>query len=567
MLPRTAARVLAPAILLVVLLPLLAVYLLPAAQAEGRTALVLEWSRPFSWSLAGRSIGLALLATAFALILGTAIGMARLWEGPRGRFFWFFLALLPLAVPPHLAAIGWLGLVAPHGLVGTCVGICVDPVSADRALHSWPGCALLLALCFWPIVAVLVRVGRGSLDPSLTDATRLHLPPGRGFRRVLVPALAREFGLSAALVFVLCLAEFSVPSCLQINTYALEVFTRFEQGYDHVAAAMHSLPMLAGVTLLGWVIHRWETAQPRGTEAGTEHGTRPTADPRALVASVASWLPLALALTLGVLLPVLQMLLDSHGLRGLARAWEVARRPLTNTLVVSCSAAVLVPLLGGVLALATQRLSQRSRAATTVLLSAAFALPASLTGIGLVLTWNRGGWSDWVYTTPVILILAALTRFLVVPWRLAQAALQGPRLEAALEAAHVHGLPAFVILRRILLPALAGHLRGAACLVYVLSMGELGSFVLVQPPGWDTLPIRLFQLIHYGYSQEVAAMSVLLLALVFLPAGALVVWQLCRERGARRDPGLGPRFDVRAACSPGETSATMPPGCSPRGPS
>jgi iron(III) transport system permease protein len=48
-------------------------------------------------------------------------------------------------------------------------------------------------------------------------------------------------------------------------------------------------------------------------------------------------------------------------------------------------------------------------------------------------------------------------------------------------------------------------------------MGELGTTLLVYPSGCDTLPIRIFTLMHYGPESLVAALCVILIAVTILP--------------------------------------------------
>ena len=55
----------------------------------------------------------------------------------------------------------------------------------------------------------------------------------------------------------------------------------------------------------------------------------------------------------------------------------------------------------------------------------------------------------------------------------------------------------------------------------VLCVGEIGSSVLVVPPGWDTVTVRFFTLIHYSLYADVAVLALGLMGLS-LAAGAIV---------------------------------------------
>ncbi len=501
------------AILLLALLPLLWVYLLPWVDAGGGGAFLRALQEPLRWTLAARSLAVAGLAATAATAIGLAVGLAPSLPAGRPRTVWAALALLPLALPPYVSAVGWIGLCSGEGGIGRILSwLGFGP--PDVFLRSVVGCAWVHALAFWPCVALLVRAARLALDPAVEEAARLHLSPGRAWRRVLLPAVAREARAGAAIVFVLSLADFSVPSVLQVNVFALEVFTRFEQNYDHVAAAALSFPVLIAVAVAIFLERRWAGVADRAFS--------PQARPFDSPASGRAWIALGLPLTLAVGIPVLQLLVDAGAPDAYVRVLLVAGRPLGNTLLLGFAGALWVGLAGLVLALLVRGGARWLEGPATAALAASFALPAALVGIGLALVWNRPGLPGLVYGSPAILLLAYLARFLLVPFRLVCGGLASDELGAALDAARLHGLPPAVTLFRVVLPSLTEHLRAASLALYVFIVGELATVVLVQPPGWDTVPVRIFQLVHYGYEREVAALCVVLLVAVVVPVA--VAW-------------------------------------------
>jgi len=505
---------------LLALVPLATIYLAPLADPAARSVCAEALARPIGWSLAARSLGLAALAAALAAAIGLPVGLSgRLSAGP-GRTLWTALALVPLALPPYLAAIAWIGLTGDHGLVRRAAAALFGDAALAGSIFSLAGCAWVQGLALWPCVALLVRAGREGLDPAAEEAARVHLPPRRALRCVFLPAVRRELLLGVALAFVLALADFSVPSLLQVDTYALEVFTRFEMSFDSAASAVFSLPILLAVVLLLWGGFHFARGGERGPAAAP--------DPSGTLTPVRTWAPLGLALIATLGAPVFQLLLDAGGPESYARAFGTAGRAVGNTVFLSVVGAGGVGAAGLLLALLGRSLSRASTLFATGALALSFALPAALVGIGLALAYNRPAF-DAISGGPAILLLAYLSRFLVVPYRLIAVAL--PDQDPALDAARVHGLAPGRILQRVLLPALGSHLQVALLVLYVLILGELGSVHLVQPPGWETLPIRLFQLSHYGYEREVAALAVILLALVLLPVAA--AWPLLRPQRAR----------------------------------
>lgn len=72
------------------------------------------------------------------------------------------------------------------------------------------------------------------------------------------------------------------------------------------------------------------------------------------------------------------------------------------------------------------------------------------------------------------------------------------------------GARPFYRLRRVTLPLLMPYLIAAFSLSFALSMGELGATVMIYPPGWITLPVRIFTLSDRGAIFDAATLAMIL---------------------------------------------------------
>jgi hypothetical protein len=61
------------------------------------------------------------------------------------------------------------------------------------------------------------------------------------------------------------------------------------------------------------------------------------------------------------------------------------------------------------------------------------------------------------------------------------------------------------------LPLLAPAFVVSWLLVFVLSLGELGTSLMVSPPGQATLSMKIYNLMHYDATDSVAALSLVIL--------------------------------------------------------
>ena len=66
------------------------------------------------------------------------------------------------------------------------------------------------------------------------------------------------------------------------------------------------------------------------------------------------------------------------------------------------------------------------------------------------------------------------------------------------------------------LPLIRTSILNAFLIGFVFSMGELAASQLVAPPGYQTLPIRMFTILHYGQDHLVAAMVILIMVFAVL---------------------------------------------------
>jgi len=129
-------------------------------------------------------------------------------------------------------------------------------------------------------------------------------------------------------------------------------------------------------------------------------------------------------------------------------------------------------------------------------------------------------------------MLAAAVRFL--PFAAILLAAQFRRVDPLLlDAARLHNTHPLRTFFRIRLPLAAPGLLAAGVVVFALTLGELGATLLVIPPGQSTLTLRLYNYLHYGASEEVAGLSLLLTVLLVAAFGlgalALSLWGWLQE--------------------------------------
>ena len=504
---------------LVTLGPLLA---LPVQQARSTAGQGWEWlslALPVGRraTLLLHSVGLAAAVAAGGMALGILVATV-LWQWrsrrhasavARGR--WFLLALA--LVPPYVHALAWSSAAAAANAILERLGL------PEIAFQGWIPSWWVQIMSLAPIAAGLALIGLESVEPAMIEAARLTRADMAAFVRVVLPLAAPAVAAGAGFLFLLSLADYSVPSLFGVNVYSLEILSEYSASSQPIRAFGLALPVLAIAS--GVVV---------ASQAGLRNAAQSPAwrEPAWAIAPAwpawFRWLQRgAIAvLVLQIAVPLVSLLATAGTGAAVTSSVAAAGQEIAFTFWVSLTAAlVCLPI---ALAVASKLAGAGGQGRLWWLgVTAPLAIPAPLIGIGLISIWNRPLWPG-VYGSAMMPVLAALARF--APFAaialLAQLRRVDPLLVDAARVSPVHPLRAWLQVR---LPMLAPGLLAAAGLVFALSLGELGATLLVAPPGRATLTMRIYNYLHYGASDTVAGLCLMMVAAV-LVAGGLALLML-----------------------------------------
>ncbi len=452
-------------------------------------------------ALLGNSLLLSSTVALIAVALGTGLAFWVYGGGGPWRRWARRLYLIPLLIPPYIHALAWLSVAGRRQPLERLLGLIFGPDRLQVPSYGfWPA-ALVLSLALAPIVTTLALAGLESLEPELMEQASLLRAPWPAARSVLLPLLAPWLVAGGGLVFVLSMVEYGVPSVFQFNGFVMEVYASFSQEGDPVRALATSTPLAAcAVAVLVWSQGALRSRRMRGIPRRKYPlwmGSWP-ALPRGNVRVA------VVAASLAAAAPVAILLARAGGPSvygvALGQAWGEAGRTLA-TAVLAATGATLVAVPAALAVVGRER----RRPLLWLLCAFPLAVPSPLTGIALVHLGNQP-WLDWSQATLLPLAWAHMARLL--PFALFAASTQVRRLDPLLlDALALHGVGLWRAFWSVRLPLLAPALWTSWLVVFVLSLGELGATLLVVPPGQATLPLRIYNLMHYGASETVAALS------------------------------------------------------------
>jgi len=467
---------------------------------SGRQLLLLAHSLLFSGAVAG---GALLLGVGCALKLR---GMPRLGG--------LFLAALPvlIVVPVYLHGLAWAA--------------CLSSLAGGLPGQGWWAAGWVEVMALLPLATGIALVGLQAVDRAQVEAASLHQSDWRVFQHIEWPLAAPMLLVGLGLLFLISLTDYSIPSLFAVNVYAIEIFTQYSLDGSPAAALVTALPLIvvaAGLMLLGLARVRQAASTPWFRQTPLLRRER---WPVLLQAVQGMAVILLLAQAVAPLIGLLVMTGSGHAW---AQAMIAARTEIGSTLAI----VGMVMLLGLPLTLLVAGPLSRADGvgkAWWVLLCLPFAMPAPLTGIGAL---HLAALVSWLPFDPGagLPVLVSLARFVPVAAFVCyarQRRIDPGLLEAArlFQRSSAHGA------LTVRLPLLLPGLLLAGLLLLTLTAGELGATLLVARPGAPTLMIRLYNLLHYGASRDVAALCLTLMAGAGV-TGILALW------GARAWPGRG----------------------------
>ena len=451
---------------------------------------------------------LATLTTVWACALGVPLAWLTVRTDLPARRLLHWLAPLPLAIPPYIGALVYQILLAPGGMAPRFLGTGSLPVS----LYSVAGAAWILGLFTYPYPYLLVSGALERTNPALEEAARgAGLSPRHVLTRVTLPLLRPSLLAGALIVFLYGWADFGVVSLLRVRTLTTIIYEYVQGTLDWALPAALSV-LLTAITILVLLLQLRVLGRARYTQIVG------AAKPAPRIA-LGAWRWLAFAYAWGVLTLTLLLPLGVLG-------YQVSRLPASDMgafvltqwpyFVNSLWTAVAGASLALVIALGIGWLEGRGLSrSVSGLFQVGYAIPGTVLGLGLAGFLHAT--LPWIYATPLALIVAYLVLYITPACQAVKAALAQlhPSIE---EAARSLGRGPLAAFRAVTLPLIKPGLVAGWLLVFVLSMRELAATLIVRPPGFDTLPVRIWiHAMDVGPEPRAAALALVLVLTIALP--------------------------------------------------
>ncbi|MFC7098932.1 ABC transporter permease [Halobaculum marinum] len=466
------------------------------------------------------SLALVGVVTAASVALGVPLAVLTVQTDLPFRRAWTVLAALPLVVPSYIGAFAYVSAFGPSGALPdlfTQYGVgFVNPYLPT--VYGLGGTALVLTLFTYPYVFLTTRASLLSFDTTQLEAARTlnHSYP-QAFRRVILPQIAPGVTAGALLVALYTLSDFGTPAIMRFDVFTRVIYVELNSfGVGRANATLLSIQLLAVTAVILALESRvsGDTAAGYGTPSSVK--TVVSLGPfRWLAAAVPAVVSLfTLALPVGILTMWLVRSGPGYTGGGLAFRPEFA----TNSVYVAVFTAAATVLFALPVAYYAGRSDSPLAKVTERATYLGYAMPGVVLGLALVFfssQWLRDtvspGAAQLVYQSLPLLVFAYVVRFLPQAVGSTRSSVLGVDRDLV-GAARLLGEPPRGAFRRVTLPLISPGLLAGAALVFLTTMKELDTTLILHPTGFTTIVTYIWRVQEAGYYGRAALPALVLVA-------------------------------------------------------
>lgn len=495
--------------------------------------------------------GLGMLA---ALLIGVPIAWLLFRTDLPGRRLLLAFCLGPAILPPFLV---WMG--GARRLMNALH----DAFGFTGATLQVASTTVVFGFVLFPFVVLLVGRALAAVPVGPWEAACMLGGRAAAFRRVVLPAVLPALFGSAAIVFVLAWADFTVPDLISfmlppaeqgkvLNVFPTEIFLQWTKSFAKARATATGVPfVLVTVGILVLALYFLRKSPVVG--GGEGRRGRPRVRLNGL-GRAAGWGAVLLVLALGIVLPLVDMAGWACGrgetvktsgeakeVVGQTRMGELfdfagafARTPgleddLFRWLKSGLGAALLAMAAAIVLARWATTGGRLARITVLVIAVLPLAVPGLVYSVATTSFWSQID-VPWIARSPLRSILALTARFLpfaiVGAWIVLRELRRGHE-----EAAALLGAGPTTRALRVWGPVAGWGLVGAGLAVLVLALRELDTIVEIDS---RVYPMRIYTKIHFSRLADEANLAFLYVGILLVPAvlAAVGVGMWARRRAA-----------------------------------
>lgn len=463
------------------------------------------------------------------MILGTSLAwLVSAYEFPMRKFFRWAL-ILPLSIPPYIAAYTYAGMLSYTGFIQTFLRNNLNMEVSQKYfdIMSIPGAIFIFTIFLLPYVYMVVRSYLEKQSASLIENARLLGENSIGvFFRVVVPISRVVIVSGVTLVILEVLSDYGVVSYFGISTFSTAIFKSWFSMSDVNSAIRLAAILLVAVFI---VMNGEKFSRRRKKYSSTNTKIRPLSRKKLnKFYGTLAFLYCAIILALGFIIPTLQLL--KWALISYSKVLNLDFLTLMyNSLWVAIVSSLLIVIMSVIIANYTRINDNLLSKLYSKLTLLGYSIPGAVIAITMVIFFvDLDKNLAWLYkmfdpNSPtlvlsmslVMLVFAYLVRFLAVGYQGIEGGFEkiGKKFY---EASRTLGYSKTKTFFLIDLPMIAPSIVAAFSLVFVDIVKELPLALLLRPFNFHTLSTKVFEYANDEMIIEASIPSLIIILLSFI---------------------------------------------------
>ncbi len=448
-----------------------------------------------------KSIMLASIIALLSTLLGSILGFILYKTKVKFRSFFKIALLIPLFISPYILAVAWKDFFYFF-------------FNNTSFISSYFGVILVLTTIYTPLSLLIVGSALSNINAQLEESGLVIVNLRRVILKIILPLLKPALLSSFVLIFIFSISEFSVPAFLGVKVFTTEIFTQFSAFYNHSLAILQSTLLILICILLLYSERKYIADAPffsvgnKGTSNKLYHMRNQN---RLSLLVLFTWF------IISIFLPFLILFIQSfkNGTTQFIKAFELLMLTFSQSIGLAFIGAIIIVFVGFIAAYhSTRQNKTQKRKSFDWLLLIVFTIPSTIFGISLIKFYNQPK-LDIIYSSYIILLIGYVGKYSFISAKLIGNAIkQIPN--SLFEAAQIEGIPFFEQLRKILFPLIMPTLFVAFIISFVLNLGELGTSIMVYPPGTEIMPIKVYTIMANAPQALTSSMTLIVFSVTLL---------------------------------------------------
>ena len=461
------------------------------------------------------TFSLVFMVTLFAVSIGVMLAWIVVRTDIPGRRMWQWLSALPLVIPPYVGAMTYIIVFGPSGWArdfwnetAWLVNMFGDyPIN----IYSFWGVFFVLTMFTYPYVFLIVSASLRRMNRNFEEVARSQgMNTSKIFWKVNLPFLRPAIGAGAILISLYVLSDFGVISMMRYVTFTAAIYFQ-RASFDTASASILSLVLIVLTVIILWV----EGKTRKKNKYHQTSNTFKTPDTLSLGKwKIPTLIFVGAIFFVSVVLPIIVLVYWSMIGIGMGALDDRFFGFAWNSLRLSAFAALLCM----VLALPIIYLKSRypSVVSNTIdrLSYGGYALPGVIVALGIIFIFNNH--IPNLYNTFYMVAIAFVIRFLPQAMQAGEASLSlvSPRID---EAARSLGQPPWKVMIKVILPSILPGVLAGGALVFVSAIKELPATLMLRPPGFDTLAVRVYVEANESFYYLAAPSALIIILISIIP--------------------------------------------------